>query len=75
MFYEERIRKMFFKLIFALAMSVKVSPKKLAGMFDDKKTDDYAKKFHDELLLADQREQSKTEKAVKKVLKTKTQKK
>ena len=67
----DKVRKTMFRLIFALAMSLGVSPKKLAKFYDAKKMDSFAKDFHEELLKAEIKEHEKLQKA----LNTKTRKK
>lgn len=67
----DKVRLTMFRLIFALAMSLKVSPKKLAKFYDEKKMDKFAKDFQEELLKTDIMEQEKLQKA----LNTKTRKK
>ncbi len=66
MFKDEytKTRKVLFQLLFALAMALRVSPKKLAKFYDEKKMDEYAQKFHDELLKADKDEKEKIKKAL-----------
>ncbi len=44
-----RTRRTLFRLVFALAMSLKVKPTQLAKLFDKEKTDEYAHKFAQEL--------------------------
>lgn len=47
--YVMATRKMMFRLIFALAMAMKVSPKKLASFFNVKDTDKYARDINNAL--------------------------
>ena len=63
----DKIRKTMFRLLFALAMALKITPKKLAKFYDEKKMDEYAQRFHDELLIADAKEKAKTLEKVKKI--------
>lgn len=63
----DKVRKTMFRLLFALAMSLKVTPKKLAKFYDESKMDEYAKKFTEELLLADAKEKAKVLEKVKKI--------
>lgn len=68
-------KKSMFRLIFAMAMILKITPKKLAKFFDEQKMDEYAQKFHDELLLANKKEMEKLKKDFEKELKVKQAKK
>ena len=63
----DKIRKTMFRLLFALAMALKITPKKLAKFYDEKKMDEYAQKFHDELLIADAKEKAKILEKIKKI--------
>ncbi len=60
----QTVRKTMFRMIFALAMALKVSPKKLAKFYDEKKMDKFAEDFHKELLEADKKEQERVKKAL-----------
>ena len=60
----DKIRKTMFRLLFALAMALKITPKKLAKFYDEKKMDNFAQDFHDELLIADDKEAVRSKKAV-----------
>lgn len=43
-------RKTILRLVFALAMAVKITPTKLANAYDTDKTDDFAEKFSQALI-------------------------
>ena len=62
----DKVRKTMFRLIFALAMSLKISPKTLSKFYDEKKMDEYASKFHEALLREEVAEQGRLEKALNK---------
>lgn len=70
----QKVKKTMFRLIFALAMSLRVTPKKLAKFFDADKVDEYARKFHDELLIVDQKEKEKIVKSLGSKVKNKNTK-
>ena len=67
----DKMREAMFRLIFALAMSSGVSPKKLAESYDTEKMDSFAKDFSGELLKA----AVKVQERLQKELNTRTQKK
>lgn len=47
--YLNDTKKTMFRLVFALAMALKVSPKKLASFFNAEDIDKYARKLNEEL--------------------------
>lgn len=59
------LRKSLFNLAFALALALKVTPKKLAKYLDQKTLDEYAQSLHDELLRLEDKEIKDLERSLK----------
>lgn len=60
-------KKMMFRLVFALARAVKITPKQLAESFTIKEVDEYAKDLNTELVKRVDKETEKIKSAIKKV--------
>lgn len=68
-FYDSALddtRKQMYRLVFALASALKVTPKRLANALFTQKVDEYAAKFHQELLNVEEKNLEKLEKELKK---------
>jgi len=61
-------KKMMFRLVFALAMSVKISPKTLASYFTVEEMEKYAREFNSELIKRSNEEVEAIKKEVESVV-------
>lgn len=66
-----QLRKAFYKLVFALAIASKVTPKRLANAFNSEKVQDFASKFRDELVKLEQKEREKVMRTAEKLVSNK----
>ena len=64
--YLNATKKMMFRLIFALAMAVKIKPKKLASLFSIEDTDEYARAVNEEIGKRVKKETEKMRKVIEK---------
>ena len=64
--YLNATKKTMFRLIFALAMALKITPKKIASMFSIEDTDKYAREVNEELAKRVRKEVDKIRKVVEK---------
>lgn len=64
--YLNATKKMMFRLIFALAMAVKIKPKQLASLFSIEDTDEYARAVNEEIGKRIKKETEKMRKVVEK---------
>lgn len=62
-------RKSLLNLIFTLAMASKVTPTKLANIFDKEKIDEYAERFHAQLVRGEEKQREKTKKKLENICK------
>ena len=70
----DEVEEVLLGTVFAVAMAMKVTPKKLAKIFDVKKLDKFALDFNEMLLEKQAKIVDKADKAVKKLFKTKGKK-
>lgn len=64
--YLNATKKTMFRLIFALAMALKITPKKIASMFSIEDTDEYARAVNEELSKRIKKETEKMRKTIEK---------
>ena len=64
--YIQSTKKMMFRLVFALARALKITPKKLADSFTIKEVDEYAKDLNTELIKRVEKETNNLINTIKK---------